>query len=376
MSRIARLMLATLAAAAALVAASPLLAATKKPQHHPQVGIGDNKDDMFSDPRFLALGIKTVRYSMAWDVLAGGYQTRDVTTWMKAAKAHHLDVLITIDHSRRYIVKVVKVREKVHGKWTYVKKKKRVSQSRVLPSATQYVAAFKAFRKRFPWVKNYVTWDETNYFGEATYDKEGLVASYYRGMRKACSSCTILAAEFLDVDKHEAVPLATWAKKFVKDLGYQPGYWAINDYEDANHLVSTSTRQLLGAVTGKVWLAETGGIVNRHNGTTHPGFPQNATHAAKADSYVLNTLGSLSPRIQRIYLYEWDAQTKLDSWDTALISYNNVPRPGYNVLANTLFSWGVKPNCALSTVPPSCKKTGATGPTGPTSATGATGATH
>ena len=107
------------------------------------------------------------------------------------------------------------------------------------------------------------------------------------------------------------------------------------------------------------------------------GFTQSAAHAAKVDNFILHTIGSLSPRIQRIYLYEWNAATKHDSWDTALISYNQQPRAGYDVLANTLDSWGIKPDCAISRVPPACVgvSVGPTGPTGPTSATGATGAT-
>ena len=40
----------------------------------PVVGIGDEKLDMFSDPRFLALGIKYVRYDMSWDALSVAWQ--------------------------------------------------------------------------------------------------------------------------------------------------------------------------------------------------------------------------------------------------------------------------------------------------------------
>ena len=381
MSRITRLLLCALTLGAALASGAPLLAATSA--HHPEVGIGDDKPDMFGDPRFLALGIKTVRYDMHWDALTVKNERGPLINWMNAAHAHHLDVLVTLDHTDKVIYKVVKVcaKKKVHGKCSkYVKKRKAFSQTRVLPSPAAYLAAFKAFRKRFPWVKNFVTWDETNFYGEATYNKEALVASYYRAMRHACSSCKILAAEFLDVGSHRAVPMTTWAKKFVKDLGYQPAYWGLNDYEDANHLVSKSTRQLLGAVTGNIWLAETGGIVNRpHTSDKQAGFTQSAAHAAKVDSFVLKTLGSLSPRIQRIYLYEWDAKTRRDSWDTALISYNGKPRAGYNVLASTLFSWGVRPNCSISLAPPSCAgfhPGGTTGSTGSTGASGATGATH
>jgi hypothetical protein len=110
---------------------------------------------------------------------------------------------------------------------------------------------------------------------------------------------------------------------------------------------------LLAAVRGNIWLAETGGIVGRQ-GVKAPGFLQDATHAAAVDRFILDTIGSLSPRIQRIYLYEWDATAAHAAWDTALISYTGLPRAGYNVLADTLKVWGIKPNCAISRVPPTC----------------------
>jgi hypothetical protein len=393
MSRITRLLLCLLAvglavplvsaatparsaAARTLIVTSGTLAATRTPAAasrtpaaasrtlHPLVGIGDDKPDMFSDPRFLALGIRIVRYDMSWDALSVPYQRAEVTAWMDAAKRRGLVVLVTIDHSDRVIYKKVKVDGRT--------RRKAFSQTRVLPTEAQYVSAFRAFRRRFPWVREFATWDETNYYGEATYDREALVASYYRGLRSACASCTILAAEFLDVAPHEAVPMKTWAAAFIKALGYQPGFWGLNNYEDANHLRSTSTRELLAAVHGDIWLAETGGIVARPH-VTNPGFPQNTSHAAKVDAYVLDTLGSLSPRIQRIYLYEWDAKTPRDSWDTALISYTGVPRPGYDVLANALDAWGIRPKCAISTVPPACAGSKAKGPTAASGTGGSSG---
>ncbi len=257
---------------------------------HPEIGIGDDKPDLFTDPKFLALRIHNVRYDMAWDALSVSWQRAEVTRWMNLAKRDGLDVLVTIDHSRRVLYKRIPGHSKPVA----------FSQTRVLPSVKQYVAAFRAFRARFPWVKEFATWDESNCFCEATYGKESLVASYYRAMRSACPSCRILAAEFLDVPPHEAVPMTTWAKAFDKALGYQPGYWGFNNYEDANHLVDTSTRALLRAVKGKIWLAETGGIVRRY-GVKDPGFPQNAAHAATVDRLRADEAHrrSMSPRIQR-----------------------------------------------------------------------------
>ncbi len=315
---------------------------------HALVGIGDEKLDMFTDPRFLALGIKDVRYDMSWDALSVPWQRPQVTAWMNAAKAHAMSVLVTIDHSRNTLYKTVVVNGAT--------KTEAFSQSRVMPTLAQYTAAFKAFRARFPWVTAFATWDETNCYCEASFNHVARVAAYYRAMRSACSTCTILAAEFLDVQRSSGVPMTRWAREFVNAAGLQPQYWGLNDYEEANHLVSTSVRQLLATVQGKVWLAETGGIVNR-SGIVNPGFPQNAAHAGIADDYLLNTIGTLSPRIQRIYLYEWDAKTPRDGWDSALISYTGAPRQGYMALAKTLNAWGIRPICAISRVPPSCDGT-------------------
>ena len=346
---------------------------------HPSIGIGDDKLDLFSDPKFLALGIREVRYDVSWDALTVSGQRVATTKWLKAAHARGLSVLLTIDHSKRVVYKT----QTVHGH----RKRIAISQSRILPTVSQYLAQFRAFRSRFPWVTAYVTWDETNYYGEATYDKEALVAQYWKGMEAACRKCTILAAEFLDTDTHEAVPMTTWARTFIKYAGRQPAYWGLNNYEDANHLQTVRTKALLDAVHGNIWLAETGGIVNRPF-TKHPGFPQNAAHAALADQFLIQRIGALSPRIQRVYFYEWDARTGTDNWDTALISATGATRESYVIVARTLYSWGIRPRCTISRIPPTCTGlggggkavgsnggTGATGGTGSTGSTGATGST-
>jgi hypothetical protein len=369
-----------LVALGAVLPAATLSASATHSRHanafHPSIGIGDDKLDLFSDPKFLALGIKEVRYDVSWDALTVPSQRAATTKWLKAAHSRGLGVLLTIDHSKRVIYKT----ETVHGH----RKRVAFSQSRILPTVSQYLAQFRAFRARFPWVTDFVTWDETNYFGEATYNKEALVAQYWKGMEAACSKCTILAAEFLDTDTHEAIPMTTWARSFIKSAGRQPAYWGLNNYEDANHLQTVRTKALLGAVRGDIWLAETGGIVNRPF-TKHPGFPQNAAHAALADQFLIQKVGALSPRIQRIYFYEWDARTARDNWDTAIISSTGATRESYVIIAKTLLGWGVRPKCAISRIPPTCtgiggggkavRPTGGTGATGSTGGTGATGST-
>ena len=176
---------------------------------HPAIGIGDNKLDFFSDPKFLALGIKYVRYDMSWDALSVPWQRPQVTAWMNAAQAHGLSVLVTIDHSDRVIYRKVPGRTKLRA----------ISQSRVMPTVAQYVAAFKAFRARFPWVTEFATWDETNCYCEVSFDQVATIAADYLALRAACPKCTILAAEFLDVPKYSGVPMTTWAAQFERPEG-------------------------------------------------------------------------------------------------------------------------------------------------------------
>jgi hypothetical protein len=383
MRRIVPILLCLLGLAVALSAAA-LSSAAPRPRDavsfHPSIGIGDDKLDLFGDPKFLALGIKEVRYDVSWDALTVPDQRAATTKWLKAAKARGLSVLLTIDHSKRVIHRT----ETVKGK----RKRVAISQSRILPTASRYLAQFRAFRRSFPWVTEYVTWDETNYYGEASWNHIALIAQYWKGMEAACPKCTILAAEFLDTDTHEAVPMTQWAAKFIKAAGREPKYWGLNNYEDANHLQTVRTKALLKAVHGNIWLAETGGIVNRPF-TKHPGFPQNAAHAALADQFLIRKVGALSPRIQRIYFYEWDARTTRDNWDTAIISSTGATRASYVIIARTLLSWGIRPKCTISRIPPTCTgigaggkargpsgPTGATGTTGPTGSTGSTGSTN
>src|ERR1039458_3953020 len=74
---------------------------------HPALGIGDQKTPFLTDPRFLALKITHVRYDMPYDALIDPHQRTTLIRWMSTAHAEHLDVLVTIDHSRRIIYKKV-----------------------------------------------------------------------------------------------------------------------------------------------------------------------------------------------------------------------------------------------------------------------------
>jgi hypothetical protein len=288
------LLLTLLAAAVAL----PAVASAR-----PLVGIADNKSDMFSDPRFAALKLTHARVVVPYDAMHDYAERKWLDGWMAGAEKAHVKPLVTFDRSR-----------------------KRPSYN---PSAATMAKAVKDLRKRYPFVKEFATWNEANINKQPR-----TVARWWLAMRKACPTCTILGADLLDRSN-----IGTWAQRFVKEAKRTPGVWGLHNYVDANTLKTTGTRALLKAVKGSVWFTETGGIVSRHNGSTVK-FPMSAAHAAKATKFVFSTLAKLSPRVQRVYIYNWNTGVgDGKTWDSGLIGPDGKPRPALATLQTLL---GVK----------------------------------
>src|SRR4051812_8000952 len=264
------------------------------------VGIADQKADMFSDPRFAQLGIKRARIDLAYDVLLDAGQTAALDQWMAGARANGVQVLVTFDRSRR------------------------PGRKGFRPDTYSLVKQFRRLRARYPFVKEWVTWNEPNLS-----QSPSRTARQWLALKHACPSCTIVAADLVDRPN-----LARWAKAFIKTAHQQPKVWGLHNYADANQYKPRATKALLKAVKGKIWFTETGGVVQRRNGSNVKYSGESLTHAAKAVTYIFSTLMKLSSRIQRVYLFGWNGRNV--SWDSALISPNGNPRPAFAVLANQL----------------------------------------
>ena len=59
-------------------------------------------------------------------------------------------------------------------------------------------------------------------------------------------------------------------------------------------------------------------------------------HAADAVRFIFDRLVPLSPRIRRVYLYNWRANPGPSTWDSALTNADGTPRPAYEALRNQL----------------------------------------
>jgi len=289
-----------LAAAAALVVlASPAAA-------RPVVGIADQKPDMFTDARFLALDITHARYAVGWDAMNSNWQRRQLDHWIDAAQKAGVTPLIVFSQSRTK------------------------GRTRIVPTPAQLVSQFRRIRARWPQVREFGAWNEPNYCGQPTCRKPAVVARYWKALRAACPSCTILAGDLLDLPSMDE-----WVRRWTKAAGRQANIWGLHNYISANRGQTGPTRSLLRVTSGKIWFTETGGIVARRNNSTIR-MPQGVRHAASTTRFILERLAPLSPRIQRVYLYQWDVLSRTASWDSGLIGPGSVARPALQVLAKYL----------------------------------------
>jgi hypothetical protein len=280
------------------------LLGTAAPAHALTIGIADQKPDMFSDPRFLASNMRVARLAVPWDALTSPTETAALDRWLDDARTAGVQPLLSFSHSR--------------------------SNRRLLPSPGRLLYEFRRFRARYPWVTDYATWNEANHCGEPTCHRPELVAAYWRKLRVQCPSCTILPAEVLDMPN-----MVAWVKAFRRVSKVEPRWWGLHNYVDANRLRTTGTRRLLAAVKGQIWFTETGGIVSRTNRRKIT-FPESASHAAIATRFLFDRLVTLSRRITRVYVYQWNSEPGPKTWDSALIGPTGQPRPAYRVLQRVL----------------------------------------
>lgn len=301
--------------------------ATGAAQAKPALGIADQKPETFLDSRLTALHLKYARLYLSWDVLHDKHSLQVADDWFKGAKLDGMEPLVTIARSRI------------------------PSQISVNPSPARLASEFKKWRKRWPGQINKVsTWNEAN-LGK----KPEMVAKWWLALRKACPSCTVLGADLLDEPK-----VLDWAAKFVKAAGRSPAIWGLHSYNDANTYKTTITKALLKGLKGDFWLTETGGVANRLR-PIYKFAACGVAHQTKATKFLLSNIAKLSPRIKRIYIFNWGLGDDTASFDSALIDAQGRERPALNEVRKYLGQPTVSdPVGGVSPGPKTCKKGTAT----------------
>jgi hypothetical protein len=303
----ARVTLCAVLLAALLLPVSAFAAPAKAPL----IGIGEQHPQLFGDPSFHQLGLRDVRFIASWDALHSDWQRAELDQYMNAAHVAGVRVLLGFGHSRDP--------DKAHS----------------LPSVRAFEKELLAYRARYPWVKDYLTWNEANHCSQPTCNNPERAAQFYLTIRKHCKGCRIVGADVLDGSKMPA-----WVKRFQKAVGKRRVIWGLHNYIDANRFRTRGTKALLKAVKGDIWFTETGGLVMRRNGST-VAFPGSTRHAADATSWVFK-LAALSPRVKRVYFYHWaPAPTDFPTWDSAFVDKHDKPRPAYKILHSWLRRHGI-----------------------------------
>lgn len=276
-------------------------------QAKPALGIADQKAATFLDPRLDDLHLKYARVYMSWDVLTDKASRQEMDLWFAGAKLAGLDPLITISRSRI---------------------PSRISYN---PSPGQLAAELKKWRARWPGqVRTLSTWNEAN-LGKSP----ELVAAWWLALRRACPTCTVLGADLLDEPK-----VLTWAARFIVAAGRQPAIWGLHDYNDVNTGRTTMTKALLATLKGDFWLTETGGVASRLR-PTYRFAGCGVSFQTRATNFLLGTIAKLSPRIKRIYIFNWGQGDTSASFDSALVDAGGRERPSLNLVRRYLGQPGV-----------------------------------
>jgi hypothetical protein len=268
------------------------------------IGVGDQDAKMFSAPAFQKLGVKHSRLALAWDWYRDPHTVYLTDLWMEHAQAAGVQPLVAFNRN-----------------W-------RSNGHRKLPSLSLYRKSFKLVRERYPWLTDFSAWNEANHPTQPTWNKPAAAARYYNAMRRDCRTCTIVAADVLD-----SPDMVAWVKKF-KRHAPTARIWGIHNYKDANDARGT-TKLLLKAVRGQVWLTETGGILRlKPADGSRGGRKSTKSQQARAIKRVYQIAKS-SRRITRVYFYEW-AKKRGNRWDSAFVEANGTLRPAYHALKRGL----------------------------------------
>jgi hypothetical protein len=226
--------------------------------------------------------------------------------WLQAARTHGIRPLVSFEHKRGMTCPGRKCKG---------------------PTASQYRRAWKAFHKKYPWVKDISPWNEVNSATQPTGTRPQSAAAYYNIVRANCRGCTIVAADLLDAPNIRRYALAFLAKAKGK-----PRVWGLHNYTDTNRFRSRGTKALLETVRGKVWLTETGGVVRFVTSKGKVALPKSESRAKKAMDYMFRLAEQNANRIKRIYVYQWKVNNAFDRFDAGVVRPDGTPRPSFQVL--------------------------------------------
>ena len=267
----------------------------------PLIGLSDNRPEALLDRRFQASRIKRVRLTVPFDQIArGGARLRLLDWYFGAAKDQGIEPLVSFYRSS--------------------------ASRRLLPSPASFRRHFRRFRERYPWVRTFSTWNEANFpAAQPTGNHPRRTAQFYNLLRRECAGgrCTVLTADFrADGSSHSA----WWLREFKRSIGGGRHIWGLVSHPDVNRQSTDRTRAFLRATRGPVWATEIGAV-----NFFGKGFRPNLRRQTSAMRYLMTRYPRVSKRLDRMYIYHWQAAPGNRQWDSALLNVRSRPRPAYYI---------------------------------------------
>jgi hypothetical protein len=276
------------------------------------VGIGDQSPFIFESSLWKDLKLKKVRYLVPWNATRDPDQLAQVDQYMDNARAARQDVLVHFTALRGCFE---------DGKYSKSKKCR-------APSVSAYTKAFKAFKKRYPYVKTYGAWNEANHVSQPIVKNPRRAAQYYTALKRNCRGCKVVAGDLLDSSN-----MASYARTMNKALKGRARLWGLHNYADVNRRRAKGTTTLLKIVPGEVWLTETGGIVKFSGSNLRP----SEAKAVRAINYMFSLAGKYDSkrkgyksRVTRLYPYDFGPSAADARFDASLLAPDGTARKTYD----------------------------------------------
>lgn len=280
------------------------------------VGVGDESPQTFANPSFHSLGVKRTRLITDYDSALSASTAPDA--WIGAARRAHEEIVVAFNPAAGSACP---------------------GRPCKLPSTSQYTKAFKAFHKRYPFVRIFQPWNEVNSLTQPTAYHPEAVVTYYSIVKRYCSGCTVLGADLEDLAKGPGVPakidMVNYAKSLLKAFQKAhvktPRLWGLHNYVDVNYFHSTGTRAALKVLPGQLWLTETGGIAQFTLSSGKVRLRYDLARQAKATNWLMQ-LALANKRVARVYVYDL-FYAPGNRFDSSLLGPGLVPRKAYYALS-------------------------------------------
>lgn len=302
------LFLGVAAVCAAFTVAGP---AAPVAQAKPIIGLADQSISSLQDPRAQMANIGYRRVAVSYDVVRrGGKRLQAQDAFFQGTREQGRDVLVSFYRTASCKPKCA---------------------ARRLPSVKEFRSDFRRFRKRYPWIKKFSTWNEQNFpKAQPTGRNPKRAGQFYKMLRKECrGKCSVLTGDFrANGSKFDK----KWFKTFRKTIGGGKHSWGLINYPDINKFQTKYTRQFLkDTKRGNVYITEAGAF-----NIFTPFYRPSLARQNRAMKYLMTKSWKPSSRIKAIYVYHWRAAKNNRTFDSALLNANGTERPAYRTFLRYL----------------------------------------